>query len=303
MAVQKWYVPAVLGLLDGARHRHLGRFSPVMQFLATLLPFVVLANVFQSAETLSLAVLLSLISATVLCWLYIAPRSWSAEPSSPVLLYLLASCLCDLIWILFRGRISPTDCLSTCFLWLFWTQILIKAALFTAECQDKGTELFEHLSPEGIVRVIREVSFLWFSEIMARGVNGVLQIKDLPSIGQEMSSARLKVSILRAWDRRGQYCDIRLWLSTLWYFLLIYGTDKPENKSTLPLVLYQCLSSPLWAATAPRAFLVLFRSSQPILIRRTIRFVSQLNEKEDDTAEAFWIMVFATLVYIGLAVG
>lgn len=274
-----------------------------MQFLVTLLPLVILANVFQGVNRIPLAVFLSFVSATGHCWLFITAYSRSVEVSSLALLHLLTSLLCESLWILFPGRIWPNDPPSTRFLWLFTIQFLIKAALLITECQGKETGFSKHLSPEGILGVIREVSFLWVNEILARGVNGALQIKDLPNIGQEISSARLKVSILRAWDRRGQYCDIRLWMSTLGYVLLIYGTDKPENKSTLPLVLYQCLSSPLWAATAPRAFLVLFRYSQPILIRRTIRFVSQLNEKEDDTAEAFWIMVFATLVYIGLAVG
>lgn len=70
----------------------------------------------------------------------------------------------------------------------------------------------------------------------------------------------------------------------------------------MPLVLLRCLKLPFRSAVVPRLCLIIFRYSQPLLIRHTIRFVSQPPNKNNDERQGFWILISGCFVYIGLAV-
>jgi ATP-binding cassette, subfamily C (CFTR/MRP), member 1 len=84
--------------------------------------------------------------------------------------------------------------------------------------------------------------------------------------------------------------------------LLTVHVARSEGKFTLPLVLLQTLARPFRAVIAPRGFLILFRYAQPILIRLTIRFISNSYAENSPRVKGFWIFVSAYFVYSGLAV-
>ena len=79
-------------------------------------------------------------------------------------------------------------------------------------------------------------------------------------------------------------------------------TAKPEGKATLPLVLLRSLAGLFRSAIIPRLFLVVFRYSQPVLIRRAIRFVSRLQDISHTQTNGSWILLLACVTYVGLAV-
>jgi hypothetical protein len=77
---------------------------------------------------------------------------------------------------------------------------------------------------------------------------------------------------------------------------------KPETRSALPLALLKCIKEPFLAAIIPRLFLIVFRYSQPILIKRSIRFVIEYRTSAvSDYGD--WLIISAVVVYLGLAVG
>jgi hypothetical protein len=70
---------------------------------------------------------------------------------------------------------------------------------------------------------------------------------------------------------------------------------------SLPLALMKCLKQPFLAAIMPRLFLIVFRYSQPILIRESIRYVVAYPPKTE-SSQGFWLVLSAVAVYVGLAV-
>ena len=72
---------------------------------------------------------------------------------------------------------------------------------------------------------------------------------------------------------------------------------------SLPLALLRCIRRPFAAPFLPRLFLVLFRYSQPALIRESIRFVTATDSAlADIETRGYWLVVSAVTIYVGLAV-
>ena len=76
---------------------------------------------------------------------------------------------------------------------------------------------------------------------------------------------------------------------------------KRETNKALPLALMRCLRKPFFAAVLPRPFLIVFRYSQPTLIKESIRYVTA-NSTRTETNHGFWLVMSAVTIYIGLAV-
>lgn len=85
---------------------------------------------------------------------------------------------------------------------------------------------------------------------------------------------------------------------------------------TLPLALLRCIRRPFVAPVIPRLFLILFRSSQPALIRWSLKFVTTTTATATTTSSSsipsvagldvetrgYWLVFSAVTIYVGLAV-
>jgi hypothetical protein len=71
---------------------------------------------------------------------------------------------------------------------------------------------------------------------------------------------------------------------------------------TLPLALLRCAKQPFIAAIIPRLFVILFRYSQPILIKQSIRHVTVSSASSVSENDGYWLVLYAVVVYTGLAV-
>ncbi|KAL3428462.1 ABC transporter [Phlyctema vagabunda] len=76
---------------------------------------------------------------------------------------------------------------------------------------------------------------------------------------------------------------------------------RPETKKTLPLALMRCVKIPFIAAVIPRLFLIIFRYSQPIIIKESIKYVV-IDPAEVNANRGYWLVVSAVGVYVGLAI-
>lgn len=72
-------------------------------------------------------------------------------------------------------------------------------------------------------------------------------------------------------------------------------------KLTLLFALLRCTKNPFIAAIIPRLFLIVFRYSQPVLIKQSIRFVT-IYSNETGGEYGYWLVVSAITIYVGLAV-
>jgi hypothetical protein len=71
-------------------------------------------------------------------------------------------------------------------------------------------------------------------------------------------------------------------------------------KRTLPLALLKCAKQSFTAAVIPRIFLIVFRYSQPILIKQSIKFV--MFPAGAGSNYGYWLVSSAVAIYAGLAV-
>ena len=63
----------------------------------------------------------------------------------------------------------------------------------------------------------------------------------------------------------------------------------------------KCISNSFLAAIIPRLFLIIFRYSQPILIKESIRYVGAY-PAGSESSRGYWLVVSAVGIYVGLAV-
>ncbi|KAH8684429.1 putative ABC transporter [Tricladium varicosporioides] len=137
----------------------------------------------------------------------------------------------------------------------------------------------EPQSPEELNGILGRVFFTWVNSILLQGYRRILVDQDLPPLSWDLKPEVTREKILQAWKQR----------------------TKPETRRALPLALIKCLGQQFLAAIMPRIFLIAFRYSQPILIKRSIRFVIMF-PTDTRSNYGYWLIVSAVTVYIGLAV-
>ena len=78
--------------------------------------------------------------------------------------------------------------------------------------------------------------------------------------------------------------------------------DKPETTFTLLKTLARCLIEPALSPAVPRLCLIVFRCSQPVLIRQAMSFLSPALEAERNDCNGYWLLLAAVFVYFGMTV-
>ena len=84
-------------------------------------------------------------------------------------------------------------------------------------------------------------------------------------------------------------------------FLPLTRLVKPDAKRTLPLALMKCVKEPFFAAAISRLFLIVFRYTQPTLIKESIKYVVEYPAGAQ-SSDGYWLVVSAIGIYFGLAV-
>ncbi|RAH71174.1 putative ABC transporter [Aspergillus aculeatinus CBS 121060] len=156
--------------------------------------------------------------------------------------------------------------------------MLFVIELCTSRCSDFDGVAKDH-SPEESCSLISRTFFLWINPILLQGYKSILSHEDVPPLRQDMSPAKTRHSMLETWSQR----------------------IKLETKRTLPMALYQCLKGPFLAAILPRLFLLVFRYSQPILIKESIRYVAS-GPTIAASGRGAGLIVSAVAIYSGLAI-
>ena len=79
-------------------------------------------------------------------------------------------------------------------------------------------------------------------------------------------------------------------------------TVKPSSRLTLPKALVASMRTHFLAPVLPRLSLIVFRYSQPVLIRSAVRYLGSEAHQASFKAGSS-VMIMAVIVYVGLAVG
>ena len=127
----------------------------------------------------------------------------SIRSADLILLFLLASSICDSIWLvvpLYLDKPLP-----------FVIRLLFKLLLLVFECQSKDSILLDkniQLPPEETANLLSRAFFWWIHDILAEGYSKLLVNHELPPTDRELGSSGLRRGILRAWDQRGSFFTI-----------------------------------------------------------------------------------------------
>ncbi|ATZ47318.1 hypothetical protein BCIN_02g06110 [Botrytis cinerea B05.10] len=201
----------------------------------------------------------------------------SPKPSDLAVLYLLPSIICDVLLLTMPPKIQALSTASQPLL----ARCVLHSAILVFESCDKRPSLGSSSnlqSPEESHGVLGRVLYTWINPILFQGYTNILVDQDLPPLSQDMKPEFIRKSMLQTWSLRA----------------------KPETKYSLPLALMKCLKHPFLAAVMPRLFLIVFRYSQPLLIKESIKYVVTY-PTEEESSRGFWLVVSAVAIYICLA--
>ncbi|KAH9897277.1 ABC transporter [Xylariomycetidae sp. FL2044] len=243
--------------------------STLENFVSIAGPPYVVAGLYgaDSLITLFAAVLLSRLS-----WL---EHRRNTRPSDLIVTYLLFCLIRDTLMFIWASA------------WQYgWAsrapvnmaRIIIEAALLATENSQKE-QSEELLSAEETSGILTRTFFAWIGPFLAHGYRTILTGSELPRLDSLLSSATIRESIIQSWEQR----------------------STPEKQTTLPSVLLSCLRKPLLLAIPPRILLIIFKYSQPALIRKTIDFVTRAT-LQDEVWTGQTLVILAIVVYTGLAV-
>ncbi|KAI5860382.1 putative ABC transporter [Durotheca rogersii] len=231
----------------------------------------------ETTATVSLAV--SLVAALGLSLLLFMESRRSSTPSDLATLYLLASAACDAVLLTMPpGEHAHLESRNPLIARLVMhLMLLILESCGKRPAQSGNTD--SGGSCEESHGVLSRVFFIWINPILRRGYRNILGPQDLPPLGKDMKPGLMRKTILRTWTQRA----------------------KPETKRALPLAVLKCTRSPFLAAIVPRLFLIVFRYSQPVLIKQSIRFVTMAPTNTVGNY-GYWLILSAATVYLGLAI-
>ncbi|KAI1179905.1 putative ABC transporter [Nemania sp. FL0916] len=232
----------------------------------------------QYESVFLLSLLTSALAAIGLSLLQIQEIQRSPTASDLVTLYLLASILCDIIYLTLPSEFVAPG--------IFSIPISLQCCIYSlnlvfGRCARNtlSNDLKSQRAPDETYGVLNRVLFTWINPLLLHGYRRLIVDQDLPPLSQDLDPELTRRAMLQAWSQR----------------------VEPETKRTLPLALLKALRRPFLVAVIPRLFLIVFRYSQPILIRESIRYVTAY-PSDTESNRAFWLIVSAVTVYIGLAI-
>ncbi|KAI0401067.1 putative ABC transporter [Xylaria palmicola] len=218
--------------------------------------------------------------ASVLAALGLSPLLFHEEQqprnSQPAVVYLFASILCDTVYLIMhcsrraQGNAVGHVALRCC----------VHLVLLVLQYGVYGPALGRHKRRSSGQRhgAFDNVLFTWIGPAVLQGHRPIVGDQELPPLSREMKPELTRKAMLRAWSQRA----------------------KPETERTLLLVLTRCLQAYVFAPVIPRLFLILFRYSQPTLIKESIRYVATY-VPEGGIGDRYWLTLSAVIVYFGLA--
>ncbi|KAH8596734.1 putative ABC transporter [Bisporella sp. PMI_857] len=224
------------------------------------------------------SLLASLLAAPGLSLLLHLEQRRSLKPSDLATLYLVAMLICDTVLLTVQSGVAAHPEISR----PVQIRCCIHFVILMLELRTKRLDfniINKQQSPEELNGVLSRAFFTWIIPILLQGYRNVLIDQDLPFLSHDIKPELTRKKILQTWSQRA----------------------KPETRSALPLTLLKCIKEPFLAAIIPRLFLIVFRYSQPILIKRSIRFVIEYRTGAvSDYGD--WLIISAVVVYIGLAI-
>ncbi|KAI1318298.1 putative ABC transporter [Xylariaceae sp. FL0255] len=224
----------------------------------------------------SLSLIVSILASLAMGLAFLLGKQ-SRQLSDLSTVYLLVAILCDVVYLLMPSNTPAQATIQYPFLIRCCIHLMILGLEFFVG-SPALTYLNRDESPEDRHGILSRTLFFWIFPIIIEGYRNNLLHRDLPPLSHSTKPSRMREAMLEAWSRR----------------------IIPETTRALPLALLRCLEGPFYASIGPRLFLIVFRYSQPVLIKQTIRYV--IGDGGSEGHPGFWLLISAISIYVGLAV-
>lgn len=268
--------------------------------IALQLTYTIFTIIGPSTVALVAAQALSLTAYALFSVLSFLEHGRSITTSTLLTVYLFSSMLCDVIQF---GLLYAAQDLS-CFSALPSAIVIVKLALLICETQNKTSilrEPYRDQAPEDRAGLFETAFFWWVNEFLALGHSKILSIDDMPPLPSYLDAGNLREDMQKAWDKRSEVpCPvprISIYLSPLTKIV-----ENPEHRFTLLFTQFKLLWRPNIQIVIPRLLFTACRYCQPILITRIISYVGNDLLELESRNEAFRLILFAFVIYIGMAV-
>ncbi|KAK6200636.1 hypothetical protein LQW54_009679 [Pestalotiopsis sp. IQ-011] len=240
----------------------------------------------RSDETTIAANVVTFVASLTVCLLSFREHGRSVKPSTLLTLYLVASIICDSINLasIYQGH-AETRTLA-----LLTASSGLKVILLILECLNKRSYLrepYKTLPLEQTVADLNRVFLFWMNGQIWQGHIKLLSVADLPTLDHDIKSRGLRTRMIEAWDKTAK--------------------PKPGSDSAMPLLkaLFRCFGIDMLVLTIPRLLSTAFRYTQPILINRTIQYVTRQAIESDgirDDVTGTQIIFAAAIIYSGTTI-
>ncbi|KAK6065312.1 hypothetical protein SCUP515_11294 [Seiridium cupressi] len=233
-----------------------------------------------NAESIAASVVVFVASLAV-CHLSFLEHGRSVKPSISLISYLLVSLVCDafnLSSIYQRHGSSAPTVLLTVASGLNFVQLMIQSLNKRSYLR----EPYRHLPTEQVVSDLNRLFLFWANAEILKSNSKLLTVADLPDLDHALRSRDLRTRMEVAWETCRYHhillldtdCQSRLPLTFL-------GSAKPDSggkansAKALLTAWLRCFGPNMLVLVVPRCLLAVIRFAQPVLISRTIAYVSE----------------------------
>ncbi|RDW87858.1 hypothetical protein BP5796_03552 [Coleophoma crateriformis] len=226
---------------------------------------------------------ISFVAALAVCQLSFLEHGRSVKPSSLLIFYLLASVICEGVSIqsfyLDLGS-SATPLVLTAAFGLKFVFLILESISKRSYLRDP----YKELPVEQTVSDLNRAFLIWVNDLILLGNSKILTYNDLPSLDEKLTSRKLRVRMQDVWEKTKP-------------------REQTEGGGALLWALFRFFKGSLLLNAIPRMVVIVFRYLQPILIIKTIGYVSEpVTEIENRDVTGFQLVLATLLIYVGSGV-
>lgn len=177
-----------------------------------------------------------------------------------------------------------------------------RVVLFVLETRTKRSILrapYPNLSPEETAGLLGTSFFWWVNRVLKVGYSKSLSLEDMPPLDKALDAGDARDAMIEEWAQRSKWTDAEKGIA----LTSVCETEMPEARFALMRAQFKCLWWPNMVVIPPRLALTLLRCCQPLLISRTIKFVTNDLSPFETRNEGFRLLLAAFVIYTGMAVG
>ncbi|KAH8591587.1 P-loop containing nucleoside triphosphate hydrolase protein [Bisporella sp. PMI_857] len=225
-------------------------------------------------------------AALAVCQLSFLEHGRSVKPSTLLILYLLASIICEGVLLLSFFLAHGISATASVFVAAFGLKFLF----LILESISKRSYLrapYRELPIEQTASDLNRAFLFWINDLISLGNSKLLVYSDLPGLNDSLKSRDIRARMEGVWDKATKP----------------ESTEGSKGGGALLWALFEFFKRSLFLNAIPRLMMIFFRYAQPILINSTIKYVTKpVTDIGGKNITGLRLAFAAFVIYVGSAV-